>query len=152
MAEQDRMEGLYQALVQRALEARESSYSPYSGFAVGAALLCADGTVYPGCNIECASSSPTNCAERTAFFRAVSEGKREFLAIAVAGGPAGKSPEEFCPPCGVCRQVMAEFCGPDFEVILPEAPDRWTAVRFRDLLPMAFGPGSLEGGKRHADV
>ena len=87
MAEQDRMEGLYQALVQRALEARESSYSPYSGFAVGAALLCADGTVYPGCNIECASSSPTNCAERTAFFRAVSEGKREFLAIAVAGRP-----------------------------------------------------------------
>lgn len=143
MAEQDKMEALYQALAQRALEARENSYCPYSGFAVGAALLCGDGTVYPGCNIECASSSPTNCAERTAFFRAVSEGKREFLAIAVAGGEAGKPPADLCPPCGVCRQVMAEFCGPDFEILLTDgkAVKRLT---LKELLPYSFGKDNLQ--------
>ena len=94
-------------LVRLAGEARRASYSPYSGYSVGAALLCADGTVYLGCNIENAAFSPTNCAERTAFFKAVSEGKRDFVNIAVVGGTADE-PDGFSPPCGVCRQVMAE--------------------------------------------
>ncbi len=143
----DGMEALYQALLQRAIEAREQAYCPYSGFAVGAALLCADGTVYPGCNIECASLSPGNCAERTALFRAVSDGKREFLAIAVAGGPAGKEPEEYCPPCGVCRQVMREFCGPDFEILLTDGTNqkRYTLA---ELLPVSFGPEQLDQPKK----
>ena len=104
----------YQELIKQAIEARKQSYCPYSGFAVGAALLCGDGTVYTGCNIENASYSPTNCAERTAFFKAVSEGKREFVAIAIVGGS-----EELqkCYPCGVCRQVMSEFCDELFEVV-----------------------------------
>ena len=99
-------------LLSRAIAARETAYAPYSGFTVGAALLCGDGTVYDGCNIENAAHTPTVCAERTAFFKAVSEGKRAFTAMAVAGGTAP------CPPCGVCRQVMAEFCDGDFAVIL----------------------------------
>ena len=100
------------ALVQRAKEARKKAYCPYSGFAVGAALLCADGSVYDGCNIENAGFTATCCAERTAFFRAVNDGKRDFKAIAIAGGRAGEEPTGICAPCGVCRQVMAEFCGP----------------------------------------
>ena len=100
-----------QELMQLALEARERAYCPYSGFAVGAALLCADGTVYQGCNIENAAFSPTACGERTAFFKAVYDGQREFSAIAVVGGRAGSAPEREFPPCGVCRQVMQEFCG-----------------------------------------
>lgn len=139
----DKMEGLYQALTERALEARERAYCPYSGFAVGAALLCEDGTVYPGCNIENAAHSPGCCAERTAFFRAVSEGKRRFLAIAVAGGKEGEKPTEFCPPCGVCRQVMREFCGPDFEIILTNG-NELRRVPLSQLLPMSFGPETLE--------
>ena len=99
----DKMEGLYQALAQRAVEAREGAYCPYSHFAVGAALLCADGTVYAGCNIENAGLTATNCAERTAFFRAVADGHRKFLAIAIAGGPEGEPPAQLCAPCGVCR-------------------------------------------------
>lgn len=143
----DGMEGLYQALLQRAVEARETAYCPYSGFAVGAALLCADGTVYSGCNIECASLSPGSCAERTAFFRAVGDGKRKFLAIAIAGGPAHEPPRELCPPCGVCRQVMREFCGPDFEILLTDGTNqkRYTLA---ELLPVSFGPEQLgEQGK-----
>ena len=97
-------------LLSMALAARKLAYTPYSGFQVGAALLCEDETVYTGCNIENAAFGPSNCAERTAFFKAVSEGRRSFLAIAIAGGPSGKEPEDFCPPCGVCRQVMMEFC------------------------------------------
>lgn len=140
------MEQLYEVLMQRALEAREKAYCPYSHFAVGAALLCADGTVYPGCNVECVSFSPTNCAERTAFFRAVSEGKRQFLAIAVAGGPEGQAPTEFCTPCGVCRQVMAEFCGPDFEVILSDGKNL-KRLTLQQLLPYSFGKENLENGE-----
>ena len=94
------------ALCRKALEMRAYSYVPYSHFHVGAALLCEDGTVYGGCNIENAAYTPTNCAERTAFFKAVSEGKRSFLAIAIAGGPEGAEKLDYCPPCGVCRQVM----------------------------------------------
>ena len=106
-------------LVMEALKARKQAYCPYSGFAVGAALLCADGRVFTGCNIENAAYPATNCAERTAIFKAVSEGKTEFRAIAIVGGPKGKEPENFCAPCGVCRQVMAEFCDPEtFRIIL----------------------------------
>ena len=105
-------------LIKIALEARKFSYSPYSGFSVGAALLCDDGSVYTGCNIENSAFSPTNCAERTAFFKAVSEGKKEFLKIAVVGTDSSKEiPDNYCPPCGVCRQVMKEFCSEDFEII-----------------------------------
>lgn len=101
-----------------ALQARRSAYAPYSGFAVGAALLCRDGSVYTGCNIENAAFTPTVCAERTAFFKAISAGKREFDRIAVCGYRIGEAPGTVCTPCGVCRQVMAEFCDPDrFEVI-----------------------------------
>ena len=103
-------------LICKALEAMKSSYSPYSGFAVGAALLAKSGKVYTGCNIENAAFGPTVCAERTAFFKAVSEGEREFEKIAVAGGKNGKV-TDYAFPCGVCRQVMAEFCKKDFEII-----------------------------------
>ena len=118
------------------------SYSPYSGFSVGAALLCGDGTVYTGCNIENASYTPTNCAERTAFFKAVSEGKRDFKAIAVVGAPG--MPENFCTPCGVCRQVMAEFCHPeDFEIIMACSDGAggfcMTVRTVNQLLPDRFG-------------
>lgn len=105
----EQKEALRLALAQRAKEARKNAYTPYSGFAVGAALLCKDGSVYAGCNIENAGFTATCCAERTAFFRAVNDGKRQFSAIAIAGGKAGEEPTQFCAPCGVCRQVMAEF-------------------------------------------
>lgn len=131
-------------LVRAALSARDFSYAPYSGFAVGAALLAESGKVYTGCNIESASYSPTNCAERTAFFKAVSEGERRFLAIAVAGGPAGEAVRDFCPPCGVCRQVMAEFCGPEFEIVLAGAGGERKTCTLRQLLPLGFGPENLK--------
>lgn len=130
-------------LMRAALEARRSSYCPYSRFAVGAALLCADGTVVTGCNIENAAFTPGICAERTAFAKAVSEGKKEFLAVAVAGGKAGEEPEGPCAPCGVCRQVMAEFCGPDFLILTGSTEKEWTEKAFSELLPEPFGPGAL---------
>ncbi len=130
-------------LARLALQAREGAYCPYSRFAVGAALLCADGAVYLGCNIECASSSPGNCAERTAFFKAVSEGKREFSAIAIAGGPAGKTPDSFCAPCGVCRQVMREFCRDDFQIVLTDGRELRLHT-LGELLPFSFGPDDLQ--------
>lgn len=138
----EQKEALRLALVQRAKEARKNAYTPYSGFAVGAALLCKDGSVYAGCNIENAGFTATCCAERTAFFRAVNDGKRQFLAIAIAGGKAGEEPSQFCAPCGVCRQVMAEFCGPEFEILLTDG----SAVKVSslgELLPQAFGPRDL---------
>lgn len=140
------------ALVREAFAARGMAYVPYSAFAVGAALLCADGTIYTGCNVESASYPATICAERTAFAKAVSEGKRNFKAIAVVGAPTGEQPQAACPPCGICRQVMAEFCGPDFQVILPDSAEHWTVLRFCELLPMAFGPGSLKGEDHHENV
>lgn len=130
-------------LIAQALEARENSYCPYSGFAVGAALLCADGTVYTGCNIECASLSPGNCAERTAIFKAVADGQRAFTAIAVAGAPKAQQPDSFCSPCGVCRQVMREFCGPDFEIVMTDGTEI-KSMTLAELLPMAFGPDNLK--------
>ena len=123
-------------LIKRAISARENSYSPYSRFRVGAALLCGDGKVYEGCNIENRAYGPTNCAERTAFFKAVSEGKREFSAIAIAGGE-----EEliWCYPCGVCRQVMAEFCDPDtFEIICAKSTEEYKVFTLEELLPHMF--------------
>lgn len=125
-------------LIKAALEARRLSYSPYSGFAVGAALLCVDGSVFTGCNIENSAFSPTNCAERTAFFKAVSQGKRGFAKIAVVGGNAEKEPENYCPPCGVCRQVMKEFCSPDFEIIMAKSADDYKVMTLAELLPASF--------------
>lgn len=122
-----------------AREAMTHAYAPYSGFQVGAALLCADGTVYPGCNIENAAYSPTNCAERTAFFKAVYDGHREFTAIAVCGGKDGHITGAF-PPCGVCRQVMREFCGDDFLIYLVNATG-YEAVTLAQLLPHSFSAG-----------
>lgn len=126
------------ALVKEALAAREMAYTPYSHFAVGAALLTKDGKIYRGCNIENASYTPTNCAERTAIFKAVSEGEREFEAIAVVGGPAGKPPVDFCYPCGVCRQVMAEFCDDDFIVLVGKTEDEIREHVLSDIIPHTF--------------
>ncbi len=123
-------------LCELAIDAMKRSYSPYSGFKVGAALLCADGTVYQGCNIENASFTPTVCAERTAIFKAISEGNRDFAAIAICGGKDGVITGRF-PPCGVCRQVMREFCKDDFPIYLV-TPDGYEAVTLADLLPYSF--------------
>ena len=131
-------------LVKLAEAAREMSYSPYSGFRVGAALLGASGRVYTGCNIENAAFSPTNCAERTAFFKAISEGEREFLAIAVAGGRE-KEVSEPCTPCGVCRQVMAEFCDPStFLIYVSRGSGEFDTYTLRELLPLGFGKADLK--------
>ena len=124
-------------LVQLAKRAMEFAYVPYSGYKVGAALLTKAGKVYLGCNIENAAYGPTNCAERTAIFKAVSEGERDFAAIAVVGGKDGVVKDVF-PPCGVCRQVMQEFCGPDFMIYMGRGDDSFEAVRLCELLPYAF--------------
>ena len=120
-----------------AIEAMGHAYAPYSGYKVGAALLCADGTVYSGCNIENASYSPTNCAERTAFFKAIYDGHRDFKAIAVCGGKEGQITSVF-PPCGVCRQVMREFCEDDFEIYMVGAGGDYETVTLAQLLPHSF--------------
>lgn len=122
-------------LINLAFEARENSYSPYSSFRVGAALLAKNGKVYKGCNIENAAYSPTNCAERTAFFSAIADGEREFKAIAVVGGKDGVT--QFCTPCGVCRQVMSEFCDKDFEIYITDGKEIKTFI-LGDLLPESF--------------
>ena len=126
-------------LVELAKEAMEHAYVPYSGYKVGAALLCADGTVYQGCNIENAAYSPTNCAERTAIFKAVYDGHRDFTAIAVCGGKDGIITGAF-PPCGVCRQVMREFFTEDFLVYLV-TPEGFETVTRGELLPHSFSAG-----------
>jgi cytidine deaminase len=124
-------------LVELAKEAMTHAYAPYSGFKVGAALLCADGTVYQGCNIENAAYGPTNCAERTAFFKAVYEGHREFTAIAICGGMGGKI-SSLCSPCGVCRQVMTEFCSPDFLIHMTDSSGAITTMTLAQLMPLSF--------------
>ena len=129
-------------LLQYAVEAREMAYAPYSNFRVGAALVGKSGKLYKGCNVENAAYSPTNCAERTALFKAVSEGEREFTAIAIVGG-MGETINDFCAPCGVCRQVLAEFCGPNFRVVLG-TPDNPQAFSFKDVLPYVFTKKDLE--------
>ena len=130
-------------LVALAKEARERAYVPYSGFSVGAALLCKDGKIYQGCNIENAAFGPTVCAERTAFFKAVYDGEREFEAIAVVGGRAGEEITGLFPPCGVCRQVMREFCGLDFRLYLGREDGRWEERTLGEMLPMSFSPADL---------
>ena len=131
-------------LIKIAVSAAENSYCPYSHFSVGAALLTEEGRVYTGCNIENAAFSPTNCAERTAFFKAVSEGETHFAAIAIVGGPDGNF-TSFCPPCGVCRQVIREFCGADFQIILGTANGEVKKLTLSDLLPESFGPQVFRG-------
>ena len=130
-------------LMRLAEDARAYSYTPYSGFAVGAALLTKSGKVYTGCNIENASYTPTVCAERTAVFKAVSEGEKAFAAIAIIGGPAGEK-GKFCAPCGVCRQVLREFCELDFRILLGSV-DKVQAYTLKELLPTSFGPLDLKG-------
>ncbi len=130
-------------LVEIALKARNKSYAPYSNFYVGAALLCADGTVYTGCNIENAAYTPTNCAERTAFFKAVSEGKTDFVKMAIVGGSATDGAVNLCAPCGVCRQVMNEFCKGDFQIILGTKDGVSKVYTLEQLLPEGFGPKNL---------
>lgn len=131
-------------LIQEAIAAMQYSYSPYSHFRVGAALLAKSGKIYRGCNIENAAYTPTNCAERTAFFKAVSEGELKFEAICIVGGKNGKL-EEYAPPCGVCRQVMMEFCDPEtFQIILATDETHYTEFTLKELLPLGFGPGNLE--------
>ena len=124
-------------LIRQAKKAMEFAYAPYSGYKVGAALLTKTGKVYLGCNIENAAYGPTNCAERTAIFKAVSEGEREFSCIAVVGGKDGVVEDVF-PPCGICRQVMQEFCGPDFMIYMGRGDDSFEAVRLEELLPFGF--------------
>ena len=131
-------------LIQHAIEARERAYAPYSHFAVGAALLCADGTVYQGCNIENAAYGPSNCAERTAFFRALYDGERDFEAIAIVGGTLGHPISELCSPCGTCRQIMMEFCDPAaFRIVMAVRADTPVSYTLEELLPLGFGPGNL---------
>ena len=125
-------------LIRLAAEARLKAYAPYSHFMVGAALLCADGEVYTGCNIENAAYSPSICAERCAFARAVSEGERDFTAIAVVGARDGESPDKPCYPCGVCRQVMQEFCDPETFMIYLCDGDKINGCRLQELLPAGF--------------
>ena len=133
-----------QDLVKQALAARKFAYVPYSKFRVGAAVLAKNGAIYTGCNIENAAYTPTNCAERTAVFKAVSEGITEFDAIAVCGGPGEAEPEDFCTPCGVCRQVMREFCDPEtFQIILAVSKDKYDVFTLRELFPLGFGPANL---------
>lgn len=133
-------------LVRLADAARSNSYAPYSGFSVGAALLCADGTILSGCNVENASYSVTCCAERSALFAAVSAGKRQFTALAVVGGRLGQAPDSFFTPCGVCRQALAEFCAPDFPILVWDGTEtrRYT---LGDLLSCGFSADVMKSGE-----
>ncbi len=130
-------------LMEKAKEAMQRAYAPYSGFQVGAALLCGDGSVYCGCNIENAAYGPTNCAERTAFFSAVYDGQRDFTAIAICGGKNGII-TDFCPPCGVCRQVMREFCDDDFQIYLTDSTGKLQTYTLAQLLPQSFTPQQVK--------
>lgn len=134
---------LVQEMIDLAIEQLKYSYTPYSGFKVGAVLLTKDGKLYTGCNIENAAYTPTNCAERTAFFKAVSEGERAFDAICVVGGKDGIL-TEYAAPCGVCRQVMMEFCDPEtFKIILATGREQYEIFTLKELLPLGFGPNNL---------
>lgn len=131
-------------LIKETLRARTFSYSPYSHYQVGAALLAKDGSIYTGCNIENAAYSPTNCAERTAFFKALSEGKSEFSAIAIVGGPEDAEITQYAYPCGVCRQVMMEFCNPEtFQIIVAKSVTEYEVKTLEELLPDGFGAANL---------
>ena len=132
-------------LIKAAMEAKEHAYVPYSKFRVGAALLTKEGKIYQGCNIENAGYTPTNCAERTAFFKAVYEGERNFEAIAVNGDA-----DDYLYPCGVCRQVMAEFCTPDFKVFVSKKNGEYVEFTLAEIFPGAFTPAELEKGQGKA--
>lgn len=139
--------GEIRQLIQEAFRARKNAYIPYSHFGVGAALLTKSGKIYHGCNIENAAYGPTNCAERTAFFTAVAQGERDFAAIAIVGASEDTADGEgdICPPCGVCRQVMAEFCDGDaFQVILAASEERYEIYSLKELLPLSFRLGDRE--------
>ena len=129
-------------LIEEAMKAREMAYAPYSEFRVGAALLDGDGTIYSGCNIENASYGACNCAERTAIFKAVSEGAGDFRAIAIVGGK-DKAVTEFCPPCGICRQVLQEFGTKELRVIVAKSTEDYKEYGFEELLPFGFGGESI---------
>lgn len=135
----------YKNLVKEAIEARKMAYAPYSHYKVGAALLSKDGQIIKGCNIENASYTPTNCAERTAFFKAISEGVRDFEAIAIVGGDEAQTDElaGYAYPCGVCRQVMREFCNDEFEIIVGKSVEEYKVYKLPELLPCGFGPDDL---------
>lgn len=130
-------------MIEKAIEQLEYAYTPYSNFKVGATLLTKDGKIYTGCNIENAAYGPSNCAERTAFFKAVSEGEREFAAICIVGGMNGIL-TDYTAPCGVCRQVMMEFCNAEkFQIILAVDTEHYKVFYLKDLFPMGFGPENL---------
>ena len=129
-------------LCQKAIDMRSESYAPYSDFLVGSAVLTEDGKVFTGCNIENSAFDPSNCAERTAIFKAVSEGCRDFAAIAIAGGKRDGE-LQYCAPCGVCRQVMREFCKPSFKIYLAKSADDYKEFTLGELLPESFGPDNL---------
>ena len=146
MEEKKLEKNVIEDLIHQAFEAQAKAYVPYSQFAVGAALLARGGRIYQGCNIENASYTPTNCAERTAFFKAVSEGITEFDAISIVGNkkfvPKGEG--DYCPPCGVCRQVMMEFCDlKKFKIILAVSKDKYDVFTLNELLPLGFGPDNV---------
>lgn len=134
-----------QLLIEQALHARETAaYTPYSNYTVGAALLDSDNHIFIGGNIENASYGATNCAERTAIFKAVSEGSRSFRAIAIAGGIKGRQPTDYAYPCGICRQVMKEFCGEEFEILVAKSVGDYKEYKLADLLPFGFGGENIQ--------
>lgn len=134
-----------EALIKKALDARKQAYAPYSHFSVGAALQTSDGMIFTGCNIENAAYPITNCAERTALFKAVSEGYRSFHSLCVVGGPSNTDILEECPPCGLCRQALREFCDPDsFNIVLACSPNQFRIFTLSELLPNSFGPVHLK--------
>ena len=138
------VEKMEKKLIKSALEARKKSYAPYSNFLVGAALLCKNGEIYTGCNIENAAFTPTNCAERTAIFKAVSEGNTQFDKIAIVGGKKDAQSLDYCTPCGVCRQVMTEFVDIDnFQIILAKNENEYKVYSLNELFPLNFGPKDL---------
>ena len=131
-------------LINGALQARELSYCPYSHYAVGACLVSSKGNIYKGCNVENASYGASNCAERTAVFKAVSEGERSIIAIAIAGGPYGNEPDDYAYPCGICRQVLREFSDPEkLKIYVVKSPDDYKEYTLSSLLPESFGPDHL---------
>ena len=140
-----------QALIREAFAAQKFAYVPYSRFHVGAALRGKSGQVFRGCNIENASYTPTNCAERTALFKAVSEGVREFDAIAIVGSKVGEKNTLVTGPCGVCRQALFEFGGPELNVIMAKSPDDFIERSMDELLPFGFGPSNVAGNKAVED-
>ncbi len=135
---------MWDELILAALRARENAYAPYSNYLVGAALLAEDGEIVTGCNVENASYGAACCAERTAVFKAVSEGKRSFRAIAVAGGPDGREPTGYAFPCGICRQVLNEFAGPEFTVIVAKSVSDYREYSLEELLPNSFGGEAIK--------